>query len=36
VIFLPRVAGFSLFSWPMAVAWQGLGIPFLRVMMPAS
>lgn len=32
VIFLPRMAGVSLFQWPMQLAWRGLAMPFLTAM----
>lgn len=36
VIILPSVGGFSLFRWPLELAWQGFGIPVLTLLASGS
>ena len=36
VIILPNIGGFSLFRWPLELAWQGFGIPVLTLLASGS
>jgi Zn-dependent protease len=36
LIFLPRIAGVSLFTWPLRLAWRGVAVPFLSAMAAAA